>query len=183
MRYPNYQSISGDQSSSLSPGKRLLSRITWKAVVLYGAAAFYVVVFFTGGRPHTSTRSDTVITIAVFFASIMLHTLLTLRDRRVRARRLQMGSEPSGKRRAPFSDWLLGILVVILTAAYFAGTFFTSNPVIAEVARSFAAGNVIALLVNSANKRWHDDPASEPAPYRDGQGNLAPYRDGQGNYD
>jgi len=166
MQDPDYQSIYGNQSSSLSPVKRLLKRITLKVALLYGAAAFFFIGFFISDLPHASTTTDMFIAIVVFFASIVLLTLLTLHDRRKRQRRAQLNIDDSSSRyfrRATLTGWLVGILVLSLVVALTLSNAYTSNPLVAEVARSFAAGNLVFAMVNWANKAWRDEPESDHA--------------------
>jgi len=168
MQDPDYQSIYGNQSSSLSPVKRLLKRITLKVALLYGAAAFFFIGFFISDLPHASTTTDMFIAIVVFFASIVLLTLLTLHDRRRREWQSQLSIDDSGgshySRRASLTRWLVGLLVLSLTVALIVSNVYTSNPLIAVVVRSFAAGNLVFAMLSWANKAWRDAPESKPAP-------------------
>jgi hypothetical protein len=179
MQDPNHQSMYGDQSSSLSPVKRLLKSITWKVALGYGAAAFFFVGFLINDLPHTSTTMDMFIAIAVFFASVMFLALLTLHERCKREQHAQLNMEGTGGshnlRRSTLGGWLVGILVLSLAIAYIVSTFYTTNPLAVEVVRSFAAGNLVVAMVSWANKARRDEPESEPEP--------APYRDRRGNYD
>lgn len=179
MQDPDYQSIYGNQSPSWSPVRRLLKRITLKAALLYGAAVFFFVGFFINDLPRASTTKDMFIVIVVFFASIVLLALLTLRDARRRERQAQVDINDSGRpryfRRARLTGWLVGLLILSLAVALTMSNVYTSHPLVAQVVRSFAAGNAVFLMVSWANKAWRDEPESKSAP--------VPYRDHRGNYD
>jgi uncharacterized membrane protein YbjE (DUF340 family) len=178
MQDPNYRSIYGDQSSSSSPVKRLLQRITIKVVFLYGAAAFFLVDFFINDLPRASTTKDMFIAIVVFFASIMLLALLAYRDRRKREQQAQLDMEDTGSsphhRRSTIANWVVGLLLLSLFIALTVSNFVTSNPLVVEVMRSIAVGNLVFVLVNWANKarRGELEPSLN-----------APYRDRRGQYD
>jgi ABC-type Fe3+ transport system permease subunit len=128
--------------------------------------------------PRASTTRDMFIALVVFFASIMLLALLTLHERRQREQRAQLNMEVAGsspyRRRSTLANWLVGLILFSLTVALIVSFFFTSNPLVVEVLRSFAASNLVFLLINQANKAWRDE--LEPAL-------NAPYHGHRGNYD
>ena len=172
MQDPNYRSIYGDQASSLSLVKRLLKRITIKAVLLYSVAAFFLVDFFINDPSRPSTTKDMFIDIAVFFASIVLLAQVAHREQRKRERQAELDVEDTGsspyQRRSTLVNWVVGLLLFSLFVVLTVSNIATSNPLVVEVMRSFAAANLIFLLINWANKAWRGETSpSLDAPYRD----------------
>src|SRR5579864_5602011 len=149
MQDPNYQSAYRDQTSSLSPVQRLLSRITLKIVLCYSAAMLFSLGFFIIVLPDASTTRDRFVEIAVFFASIILQallSLLTLHNRHMREPQVQMVKESAVSRRhLTLTYAFMGVLCLALAVAVIVGNVYSSNSLVVGVARSYAIGSLIAL--------------------------------------
>ena len=150
MQDPNYSPMFDEQATSLSTVQRVLKRMALTAALLYALAVFLFVSFFIYDLSHTSTTRDTVLTIAIFLASIPLMAWLTRRQRLAQARRELSDENSASRKRWLVYNWLSGIALVALAVAFLAGLSF--NSVIVEAIQAFAVGNAIVLLVQGANK-------------------------------